>query len=147
MSTRAFNRDAKPYVGLRRRCRRWVRYAWALVTAGVALLLTQSAVAFEDRFGDSPAAPLKGNVPPLPHVKGKVLDAQLKGRKYVIKLLDDSGRIRTIEVDSGAPGGGGGGTGGGGSLAGGGGPGPSSGGGGSTGGGGPGGGGGGSGRR
>src|SRR5262249_58666299 len=92
-------------------------------TTGTALLPSQSAVA-EDRFGDSPVAPLKGDVAPLDKLlrgqKGKVLAAQVKGRKYVIKILDENGHIRFIE----APGGAGGASGiGGGGLGGGGGPG------------------------
>jgi hypothetical protein len=119
--------------------------AIALLAAGAFLLPARPAVA-EDRFGDSPDqdrafnARRSGAVAALDKViagarlKGKVIDAQLKGGRYVIKLLDDSGRVRSVELDAGSAAGlggdistisrsGGGGGGGGGAGGGGGGPG------------------------
>jgi hypothetical protein len=74
-------------------------------------------MAFDDRFGESPDqdrafnARSRGAVATLDkviaaaHVHGKVLDARLQGNKYLIKLLDDSGRVRTVEIDASSVGG------------------------------------------
>ena len=99
-------------VGLRYKGLRWALYSMALLTAGAALLPPQSAAAFDDRFGESPDqdrafnARRSGNVATLDSVisrarlKGKLLDAQLKGGRYVIKLLGENGRITTVELDA-----------------------------------------------
>ncbi len=82
-----------------------------LITGAAALLPAQRAAAFDDRFGESPDqdrafnARSRGAVATLDkviaaaHLHGKVLDARLQGNKYLIKLLDDSGRVRTVEID------------------------------------------------
>jgi hypothetical protein len=82
-----------------------------LITGAAALLPAQRAAAFDDRFGESPDqdrafnARNRGAVATLDkviaaaHLHGKVLDARLQGNKYLIKLLDDSGRVRTVEID------------------------------------------------
>ena len=174
MSTR-FSATTKSANWRRRRARRGIRSAALLITGAAALLPVQRAGAFDDRFGESLEhdrafdARNRGDVATLDkiiaaaHVKGKVLDVRLQGKKYLIKYLDENGRVKVIEIDassagrvggdvsasnnrgpgssSSGSGGGGGGPGGGGSSGGGssGGPGPSGGGGSSGGGGGPGG--------
>lgn len=86
----------------------------ALLVTGVAALLPPQRAAAEDRFGDSPdqdRARSRGTATTLDklieaaHLHGKVLAAQLQGRKYLIKLLDDSGRVRTVELDPSSVGG------------------------------------------
>jgi hypothetical protein len=80
------------------------------VTAWVLFLSAQSAVAFERRFGESLDqdyayhALRRGEVVSLDRVvkglKGRFLDAQVEDSgKYIIKLLDEHGRIKTVEVD------------------------------------------------
>ena len=110
-------------VGLRYKSPRWALYSMALLTAGAALLPPHSAAAFDDRFGDSPLGKSPAEKSPLQKYlndvrpKGKLLDARLRGGKTVVKMLDENGRITTIELSGGggggAPGGGGGGGGGG----------------------------------
>jgi len=65
----------------------------------------------EDRFGESRdqdqayRARAKGEAPALNSVigsgrrKGRVLDAQLNDGKYKLKILDEQGRVRSIEVE------------------------------------------------
>ena len=65
----------------------------------------------EDRFGESRdqdqayRARTKGEAPALNSVigsgrrKGRVLDAQLQDGKYKLKILDEQGRVRSIEVE------------------------------------------------
>src|SRR5262249_61028459 len=50
-----------------------------------------------------------GRVGAAAHLRGKILDALLQGRKYRIKLLDENGRVKIIELDAGLGGCGGGG--------------------------------------
>jgi hypothetical protein len=88
-----------------------------LIACAAALLPAQRVMAFDDRFGESPDqdrafnARSRGAVATLDkviaaaHVHGKVLDARLQGNKYLIKLLDDSGRVRTVEIDASSVGG------------------------------------------
>jgi hypothetical protein len=88
-----------------------------LITCMAALLPAQRVAAFDDRFGESLDqdralnARSRGAVATLDkviaaaHVHGKVLDARLQGSKYLIKLLDDSGRVRTVEIDASSVGG------------------------------------------
>jgi hypothetical protein len=117
LSTRVSTAAAKRYAGLRRRGSRWMMCSViALLAAGALFLPARSAVA-EDRFGDSPDqdrafnARRSGAVVALDKViagarlKGKVIDAQLRGGRYVIKLLDDSGRVRSVELDAASAGG------------------------------------------
>jgi hypothetical protein len=138
--------------------RRGARSAALLITGATMLLPVQRGAAFDDRFGESPEhdrafnARSRGDVATLDkviaaaHVKGKVLDVRLQGKKYLIKFLDESGRVTVVEISAAiagrgddasasngrGPGSGSSGTGGGfpGSGGGGGGPGPSGGGGG-----------------
>lgn len=92
---------------------RWgTRSAVLLVTGAAALLPVQRAAAFDDRFGESLEhdrafnARNRGDVATLDkviaaaHVKGKVLDVRLQGKKYLIKYLDENGRVKTIEIDA-----------------------------------------------
>ena len=95
--------------------------ATALLTACTVVLTARSAVA-DDRFGESLEhdraynAHNRGDVASLDKIlvaarlKGKVLDVQLKGVKYIIKLLDDNGRIKIVEIDASMVSGNGGGT-------------------------------------
>ncbi len=39
------------------------------------------------------------------HMKGKVLDVRLQGKKLVIKYLDENGQVKVIEVDASRGGG------------------------------------------
>jgi hypothetical protein len=85
-----------------------------LLITGVAALLPLQRAAAEDRFGDSPdqdRARSRGTAATLDklleaaHVHGKVLAAQLQGKKYLVKLLDDNGRVKTVEFDPSSVGG------------------------------------------
>ena len=97
---------------------RGLRWGMAFLIAGVAVALpAQRAAAFDDRFGESLDqdrafnAHSRGAVATLDkviaaaHLHGKVLDARLQGSKYLIKLLDDGGRVRTVEIDASSVGG------------------------------------------
>jgi hypothetical protein len=73
--------------------------------------LVPFAASAEDRFGESRdqdqayRARTKGEAPALNSVigsgrrKGRVLDAQLQDGKYKLKILDEQGRVRSIEVE------------------------------------------------
>src|SRR5215475_12331322 len=110
LSVRVFSAAARPYLGLRYKSPRWVLCALGLLVIGAALLPLKAAVA-EDRFGDSLDqdrafnARRRGDVAPLDtviavaHLRGKVLNAQLRGSKYIIKV-DDNGHIKTVELDA-----------------------------------------------
>jgi hypothetical protein len=76
----------------------------------LACLVPFAALA-EDRFGESRdqdqayRARTKGEAPALNSVigsgrrKGRVLDAQLNDGKYKLKILDEQGRVRSIEME------------------------------------------------
>lgn len=76
------------------------------------LTLAEPASANDDRLGDSLdqdralKARRNGEIVPLGSVmkaarsKGKVLDVQIKGRRYVLKILDENGRIKYIDGDT-----------------------------------------------
>jgi hypothetical protein len=76
----------------------------------LACLIPFAALA-DDRFGESRdqdqayRARTKGEAPALNSVigsgrrKGRVLDAQLQDGKYKLKILDEQGRVRSIEVE------------------------------------------------
>ena len=78
----------------------------------LACLIPFAALA-DDRFGESRdqdqayRARAKGEAPALNSVigsgrrKGRVLDAQLNDGKYKLKILDEQGRVRSIEVEPG----------------------------------------------
>ena len=78
----------------------------------LACLIPFAAFA-DDRFGESRdqdqayRARTKGEAPALNSVigsgrrKGRVLDAQLNDGKYKLKILDEQGRVRSIEVEPG----------------------------------------------
>ncbi len=96
-----------------RRGARWGTCSAALLITGAAALLpVQRAAAFDDRFGESLEhdrafdAHNRGDIPGLDkiiaaaHVKGKILDVRLQGKKYLIKYLDENGRVKVTEVDA-----------------------------------------------
>ncbi len=106
-----------------RRRRRMI--AAAPAAAATALMLYPLGAAGEDRFGESRdqdqayRARHRGEVRSLDSVigharsKGKVLDVQLKDKRYKFKILFPDGRVRILEMDAGwgdhsGPGGGGG---------------------------------------
>jgi hypothetical protein len=78
----------------------------------LACLMPFAALA-DDRFGESRdqdqayRARTTGEAPALNSVigsgrrKGRVLDAQLQDGKYKLKILDEQGRVRSIEVEPG----------------------------------------------
>ncbi len=109
-----FPATTKEHASLACRGLQWRGCAIALLVACVAALLPPQRAVAEDRFGDSPdqdRARSRGTVATLDkviaaaHLHGKVLDARIQGNKYLIKLLDDSGRVRTVEVDASLVGG------------------------------------------
>ena len=96
--------------------------AWHLVrrcptaTMALALLLlafSQFPILAEDRLGESRdqdrayKARHRGEVRSLDSVianaraKGKVLDVQLKNKRYKVKILAPDGRVRTLDIDAG----------------------------------------------
>jgi hypothetical protein len=59
-----------------------------------ALLATAGAAAAQA------GEPSSGNCKSLDKtVRGKVLDARLRGNRYRIKILDENGRVKIIEID------------------------------------------------
>lgn len=78
----------------------------------VLLLLAGPVSGNDDRLGDSLdqdralKARRNGEIIPLGSVmkaarsRGKVLDVQIRGGRYVLKILDKNGRIRYIDGDS-----------------------------------------------
>ena len=54
--------------------------------------------------------PSSGNCEPLDktvaaaQLRGKILDAHLRGNRYLIKILDENGRVKVIELDASAVG-------------------------------------------
>lgn len=81
--------------------------AWCLL----ALVLSAGAARADDRLGESRdqdralRARSHGDVQPLESVigsarsKGKVLDVQISGGKYKMKVLDPDGHVRSVDVD------------------------------------------------
>ena len=64
-----------------------------------ALLASAGAAAAQAR------EPSSGNCEPLDktvaaaQLRGKILDAHLRGNRYLIKILDENGRVKIIEID------------------------------------------------
>jgi uncharacterized membrane protein YkoI len=88
-----------------------IRGVCALLAGGIAIIAAPDAYA-EDRLGEfgNQAQALRGrsqgSVKSLDSVidsarsKGKVLDVELKGAKYRMKVLDTDGRVRNVDVDA-----------------------------------------------
>ena len=88
-----------------------IRCACVLLASGLVVLGSQEAYA-DDRLGETgnQAQALRersqGSVKSLDSVidsarsKGKVLDVELKGAKYRVKVLDAEGRVRNVDVDA-----------------------------------------------
>jgi hypothetical protein len=34
------------------------------------------------------------------HVRGKILDVRLRGKRYLVKYLDENGQVKVIEIDA-----------------------------------------------
>lgn len=86
--------------------------ARASVFSALLILAGEPASGNDDRLGDSLdqdralKARRNGEIVPLGPVmkaartRGKVLDVQIKGGRYVLKILDENGRIKYIDGDA-----------------------------------------------
>ena len=112
MSTRAPPVPGAPDHGFRYVGVRGSLCAAKLLTACAVFLSIQPAAAVDNVFGEkldqdrAYNARSRGDVAALDkviaaaHFNGRILDVRLRLGKYVFKLLDDNGRITTVDVDA-----------------------------------------------